>query len=144
MKVPAAYLNYEIVFPHTAPRKGNYTCIACKHVVYLKRGKILRAHFAHAPKSICTESIEHFATKHWIAKQVKNPKFSILSKCYSCFKLHTVLSGDEMLSAVTETRLCTSKPYIMDVAVHKNSRLVGCVEIFHTHRAGQQKLNAIE
>jgi len=142
MKVPAAWQGGVVVFPQTADKsKGPFTCLGCKCTVYLKRGAKYRAHFAHAPEVMCNESIMHLATKEWIASQASNTDFKIIAAC-ECGRKHTVLRGHPTLTGHTEIS-CLKNKYKMDVAFARG-RVVACIEVYHTHRAGQLKLNEIE
>jgi hypothetical protein len=143
MKVPAARQCGVVVFPQTADKtRGSFSCLGCNNVVYLKRGAVISAHFAHAPEVACNESIMHLATKEWIATLGNNPAFKIMAEC-KCGRTHTVLHGHAELVGKTEVS-CLNNKYKMDVAFTSKGRVVACVEVFHTHRAGQQKLNEIE
>lgn len=143
MRVPAARQGGVVVFPQTADKsKGEFTCLGCKKVVYLKKGKIYRAHFAHAPNVMCNESIMHLATKEWIASLASNTDFKIIATC-ACKQTHTVIRGQSDWTGHTEVS-CLKNKYRMDVAFSEKGRVVGCVEVFFTHRAGQLKLNEIE
>jgi hypothetical protein len=136
MKVPAARQGGVVVFPQTADRSnGAFTCLGCENVVYLKRGNVYKAHFAHAPDVACNESIMHLATKEWIASLAKNPGFVIVAEC-SCGNEHAVVRGHPELIGCTEVS-CLDNKYKMDVAFVDK-------KVFHTHRAGAQKLNEIE
>jgi hypothetical protein len=154
IKVPIAMQNHHVVFAATVCRDGgDLTCVHCKNSLVLKRGKVLRPHFSH--KSITTncgggESLVHRATKEWISSNAGSSDLKITATCPGCSTTHTVIRGGAGVTGVTELRVpphhCIPTCYILDVAFVESStqRITGCVEVYHTHKAGDVKLRTVE
>ena len=52
-----SYQNGERIEAREATRGGGFTCPECKSVVHLHQGRIVIAHFAHAPGAVCSLSV---------------------------------------------------------------------------------------
>lgn len=145
MKVPAAWQNGRVVFAQTADKQcGEFTCLGCGGLLTLKRGLIRVPHFAHLPDAVCSESVMHRVCKEWISSLGSRTDFRVMAKC-GCGRTHTVLRGGALIGRCEVSCRPYGNLYRMDVCfADQDGRVVGCVEVRHTHAAGVQKLREIE
>lgn len=146
VKIPFACLpDGRVGFPGTAVRNNNWRCPGCHKRVVLKRGAVIQAHFAHHVASGCGggESIQHRATKEWIAANVSNPDFRITSRCSTCREPFTVFRGAAGLAGHTEVPVLARKYVVDAAAVGPAGRVALNIEVVHTHRSSPEKMNVI-
>lgn len=131
-----------IVFASTAARKRKYVCLECSTSVVVHRGPIKVPHFTHLNQTACKgESDVHKSTKEWIKLIASRPEFSIQCVCYSCLNLFTVIQGTSKLKAVVE---CRSLSFVVDVALFREGKVAGFVEVFYSHKTGDVKRKELE
>lgn len=142
LKVPVALWNGKPVFPHTVERCQNpLHCPQCNKKVVLRRGALRVAHFSHQTLTTCAESLQHYATKHWIAANVKNPAFTIHRFCGVCRCDVLLFQGNAAASCTTEYRVKVfGNTYVVDAMIFEHGRPLVCVEVYYQHRAGVDKM----
>lgn len=119
---------------------GKLKCPGCSQALYFrKRHKRKLSHmvcnvrctFVHANKTLC-ETYEHKTAKKIIASTLPSWTF-IVSECTCCSTVQT-LQYDH--SGVEEVAY---GPFRLDVGVLQSTRIVGCVEIYKSHRVDPEK-----
>lgn len=78
-------------FPYIANKKSKYKCFDCDQDVFLRKGKILRPHFAHYKSdNKCnifnkpSESQIHKSAKYIMKRLIENNDLTIEKKCNNC------------------------------------------------------------
>jgi hypothetical protein len=136
----------KLVLSNVAPRHRKYKCCdteECGAPVFLKRGKIKAAHFAHYPGvdgERCPgknggETREHFTCKHHVANNIKDYEF-VRGRCRTChFKELYEIGG---CTAHVETRIpgCSR---IADVLLRHLRGPPSSVEVLHSHACIDKK-----
>ncbi len=133
--------------------KGSFSCIDCSNPVYPRRGDKRAWHFSHysskqnqaCPHRNGGETLEHYKSKHWIAKHIACIQFN-MGWCTVCFRNRKLErpSGSYILSAEVEKRIPGTNR-IADVLLVERSvttgytKTVAAVEVFHTHEVDEQK-----
>jgi hypothetical protein len=151
VKVPYALNGKEVGFPHDAARDVPWACPECKGPVIVKRGRVLTPHFAHkASESSCSgggESVQHYGTKHWIAKHINDPKLRIEATCRDCRRLFTAFHGSSSYQGHTEVwlnRPATDARYRVDVVATKGGprgdRIVANIEVKYKNPTTDDKM----
>ena len=119
---------------------GNLECPGCKQAMYFrKRHKRklssmicnVRCTFVHANKTSC-ESYEHRTAKTIIASTLPLWNFTT-SECSTCGVAQTLRFSQ---GCVEETPFGRFK---LDVGVVDNTNIIGCVEIYKSHRVDAEK-----
>lgn len=131
------------ISPSNAEKKRKYSCIECKETVYLRRGAVKRAHFAHTTNTPHKggEAAKHFYTKLWVMVNANNPNFSIVSTCPDCSQLHTIIRGNPLYVGYTEVKIDC---YRVDaVFARKNGKTAALIEICNTNPCTSTKINAL-
>jgi hypothetical protein len=134
--------------------KGSFSCIDCANAVYPRRGEKRAWHFSHysskqnkmCPHKNGGETLEHYKSKHWIAKHIACIRFKTGS-CPNCFRSKYLerVSGSYVLSAEVEKRIPGTNK-IADVLLVERSvatgftNTVAAVEVFHTHEVDAEKM----
>jgi hypothetical protein len=145
LKVPVALWNGKPVFPRTVERCQNpLRCPQCNKKVVLRRGALRVAHFSHQTLSTCAESLQHYATKHWIAANVRNPAFTIHRFCGGCGRNILLFQGNAAASCTTEYRVQVfGDTYVVDAMIFEDGHPLVCVEVYYKHRAGFDKMRRL-
>ena len=134
--------------------KGSFSCIDCANAVYPRRGEKRAWHFSHysskqnkrCPHKNGGETLEHYKSKHWIAKHIACIQFRTGS-CPSCFRSKHLarVSGSYVLSAEVEKRIPGTNRIADVLLVEKSvatgfTNTIAAVEVFHTHEVDAEKL----
>jgi hypothetical protein len=113
---------------------GPFSCTTCDEVLVLKKGEVIQHHFAHKQKSECNgESNDHKFTKFLLEKSLSMWHFK--TRCQACGTRDNV-HWDESHAAQNESKHGSLR---LDVGVLKGGRLVGAVEVLHTHAVETEK-----
>lgn len=124
----------------TQKSQGPFECYACRSEVILKRGTVLRPHFAHKSTEACGgggESVRHNACKFWVCKQLTNPEFKIVSPCGACGEEVVVFRGAPGTQGTVEERH-RHKPYQIDTHALRGAQEF-FIEVHNTNRCSPQK-----
>lgn len=125
----------------TQKSQGPFECYACRSEVILKRGAVLRPHFAHKSTEACGgggESVRHNACKYWVCKQLTNPEFKIVSPCGACGEEVVVFRGAPGTQGTVEERH-RHKPYQIDTHALRGAQEF-FIEVHNTNRCSPQKI----
>jgi len=129
----------KIVSAAEAIRTDIHTCIDCKQELILHRGKIKIPHFAHYPgEANCNpESWLHKTAKYLIWQYAHDKKLNVLTHCYSC-----LAEREKLVTEFDRVRVeFKTDKFIVDVALIKQEKIVGAIEVFVTHECTSEKLS---
>ena len=149
LKIPYAVCSSAntIGFPQSAERTKDWRCPSCKAPVCVKRGNVKVAHFAHKQGiSRCSggESLNHKATKEWIAANVSSSDFRITATCAACSRNFTAWRGSGSYTGATEMEFRTcGKTYRVDAVAISGNQAAAAIEVYHTHATGPTKMAAL-
>lgn len=129
--------------PILASKSKKYVCPECSEYVFVKQGKIRKAHFSHYAKSVCNyydhpnESQIHkdckFRLKSWLEQKIS---LNIFYKCFNSDckryfnKLSILLEEDDKV--ILEYRDPEGK-YVADLAILNKDKVKYIFEVLHTH-----------
>ncbi|WP_424950580.1 hypothetical protein [Deinococcus sp.] len=142
LAVPYALNDHQrLIRPEGGVLHGSYRCLQCQERVYFKPGKKYRSHFYHAAGAACTgESVLHLAAKQALVEGLPGlSELGVLLPCRraGCPDLHvavwTLPPFDTILAEVP------LGSYRLDVALMQQGEVVAAIEVFQTHRIGEQK-----
>ena len=116
-------------------------CPVCERVVTLKLGQKRVHHFAHRPEDICSatnsESAIHLNCKFHIYRQLQRArKLSTNISCNACHRQQSIVWKSNWDDVRVEYRLDSTRP---DVALLKNGKVIGAIEVFVTHAVDEVK-----
>jgi len=140
--------------PHAASDTATrrYVCIECKGGLDLRRTTVkahggrynVPAYFAHERKSsTCTgasgESLQHLKSKYMLQKFLGHYDFCLecCEECQDCLGFVTKKS-DKV--ALEERVVLGEKIYVYDVLISRRGRAAVAVEVFHTHKTEESKI----
>jgi hypothetical protein len=134
-----------LVLSDVAPKGGKYRCSdgECGAPVFLKRGDVIAAHFAHYPGADgarCPgknggETREHFECKHHVAKYINDYQFW-KGGCGRCSYMEFYDISD--CTAHVEATVPGSNRKA-DVLLSRVGKTPSIIEIFHTHAVDDEK-----
>ena len=134
--------------------KGTFSCIDSVHAVYPQRGDKRVWHFSHysskqnqaCPHSNGGETMEHYNSKHWIAKNIAQIRFRVAS-CPKCCKSRHLerWDGSYCVCAEVERRIPGTSRVADVLLVEKSvatgyTKVFSAVEVFHTHEVDEEKM----
>lgn len=137
----------ERVWAKAALRAETYYCPDCGGELVLRRGKVMRPHFAHrAIPEDCDfihESEAHFAAKHRVKELVEAGKqIAFVRKCSTCETEIAQRVPKDVVKAEVEHTLGTG--HRADVGLFDTKgRLRAVIEVFATHRVDDEKSEAL-
>ena len=146
LTVPYAIDNQNcLVKPDQGMIHGDYRCLQCQERVHFKPGKTKQPHFAHAAVTTCTgESVLHLAAKQALLEELPGlSEVGVLLPCRraGCQNVHIEVWTLPLFDAVqTEVSLDNVR---LDVALMYKGVVVAAIEVFHTHRIGEEKRQAL-
>ena len=133
-------LNNEQIVRANEYISGDLECPGCNHAMYFRKKHKrtlsntvcnVRCTFVHTNKTVC-ESYEHKTAKKIIAFTLPLWKF-ITGECLTC-GVKQILQFNQC--GVEEA---TFGRFKLDVGVMTSSNIVGCIEIYKTHRVDKEK-----
>lgn len=138
------------VAPARAQRSGRFRCPECRSALVLRRGEILRPHFAHAQDpsacAFCGEGARHAAAKHAIRLAVYlwrrrlGPCPEILRTCAVCGQTRRQRIPARIARACLEYRAGEAGDARADIAlVDRTGETLAYVEIRDTHAVDAAK-----
>jgi hypothetical protein len=130
-----------LVRPDQGLLHGSYRCLQCQERVHFKPGKTKRPHFAHAVVTTCTgESVLHLAAKQALIEELPGLlELGVLLPCRraACEDVHLEVWTLPPFDAVkTEVPFGNTR---LDIALMHNGAVVAAIEVFNTHRIGEEK-----
>lgn len=134
----------EIVFPHNAHKNEKYKCPECEKDVFLRKGKILRPHFAHFKNSNCihfndtNESQIHIDAKKVLQEILEaGNSIKFIKTCCCChkYKKNIIFTYNENYKIVLEYYfIYKGKKKYADIAILDNEdKIVAIIEVCNTH-----------
>ncbi len=137
----------ERIWANVAVREETYRCPDCGGELVLRRGKVVRPHFAHRviPEDcdFVNESVAHFEAKYRIKELIDTgKKIAFVRKCTTCdSKIKQPLPTD-IVRAEIEYTLGTG--HRADVGLFdKADKLRAVVEVYATHKVDDEKAEAL-
>ncbi|WP_419186507.1 competence protein CoiA family protein [Rohdeia mirabilis] len=140
--------NGRVLPAEDAPRDEAYTCPECHKPLVLKRGDVLRPHFAHHPEDQHSgETYLHYVAKHLIAQAVRESRGRssrprVIRSCPVCAGVMEQELPVTVRDAKVECRLPSG--FVLDVGLFEGFALIGGVEVLCTHRVDEGKAAALE
>lgn len=139
--------NYEL--PEYANKNNKYQCPGCKKDVILRKGKILKPHFAHyKSENPCTfynhpgESYIHKHAKHCIKKLLESKiPITILTKCQRCNETEEVdieEIGENSKIIIEYSFMFNESRKFADVAYIDDNEIVCIFEICNKHKTDSE------
>ena len=135
----AANPSGEYVTPDMAEKGTKYRCPQCDDVVILRKGEVIRSHFAHKSDSDCTgESVEHIVAKEWLRQAAldSRPKQLIDLECRRCGEKTKLLFPSRFVDASMEMEWVGNRR--PDVMLHTISKRIA-VEVYRSHAVDASK-----
>ena len=130
-----------LIRPEGGVLHGNYRCLQCQERVHFKPGKKRRSHFFHAAGAACTgESVLHLAAKQALVEGLPGlSELGVMLPCRraECPDIHVAIWTLPPFDAVRAEVPLGS--YRLDVALMRQGEVVVAIEVFQTHRIGEQK-----
>lgn len=122
----------------STPRDDIYCCVCCDSEMILRKGEVLRPHFAHKTLSECSaESAMHKAGKQLLGQfLISQRELRIIKTCRrSCCRQEEILQVDDTVFVWEEKAFSyRGKRIIPDLSiVDENGTLLVALEILHTH-----------
>lgn len=150
LKVPYALDNCgTLTSPALAEKGQSYSCPGCREPVTLKKGDIMRPHYAHKANTHCTqESILHSAVKMRIRDVINDLIRSGYSHKSPIIKRKCQQCGTETDHPIekkythAENEKAVGK-YIVDVALYEEDVVTCAIEVCVTHEVGDSKQNEL-
>ena len=132
---------HRLIRPEGGVLHGSYRCLQCQERVHFKPGKKRRSHFYHAAGAACTgESVLHLAAKQALVEGLPGlSELGVLLPCRraECPDIHVAVWTLPPFDAVQAEVSLGS--YRLDVALMRQGEVVAAIEVFQTHRIGEQK-----
>lgn len=129
-----------VVRAEDTPRGGNFQCLECEGALILRRGEVRMAHFAHHHEDGerkcgggASESWQHLQAKELIRDFL--PQWRFIACCGACRQEEEPQSFDGY-TVVLEQRCDKYRP---DATIWRDGDRVATVEVYHTHRTGEEK-----
>lgn len=121
------------------PRDEHYTCVSCQETMILRKGNIIRPHFAHKMNTNCSaESAIHKAGKLLLQEfLLTGQELTIRKQCrrYCCQETHYLQLNENVLVYEEKAFLYRGKRIVPDVSITtKEGTLLVALEVYHTHR----------
>lgn len=137
-----------LVPPGGASRDTQYRCPACRTLLVFRAGELKRAHFAHAAHTACDpEGLLHLTAKLLIVQVVQDwkagsgPPPLVVRACGRCKKeQHDPLPARIELAVPEYT---VDGGWRVDVALMAGERIIAAVEVFATHKVGEEKARSL-
>lgn len=128
-----------LVIPSEALRGEGYCCPACNARIILRKGPIVRAHFAHRAEEGCSlESVLHKTAKKLIVQVISNGSCPLIQlRCHGCSNYFSVSFPRERVTGAVEEHPVGR--YRVDVALFEKQEVVAAVEIRNSNRVSTQK-----
>lgn len=148
LKVPIAIdENGAELRPEDAVKGSQYYCPDCQNALILRKGLLVRTHFAHKEQptrcDFINETEQHFRAKLAIVAAVKEKKpVYFVRHCKVCSKAVYQDLPDKVTDVKLEYTL--SSNHRADVALFdKDDELLAIIEVFVTHAVEDEKLSAL-
>lgn len=128
-----------VVEADSAARGGEFLCLECDGALTLRRGSVRVAHFAHhrSGHTDCgggtPESWQHLQAKEFIRDFLPNWRF--IASCAECGKEEAPHAFTDCVVRLEEK--CDR--YRPDAVIWRGTERVATVEVWHTHRVGEEK-----
>ncbi len=138
-------------FAHLPPKeRPRATCPLCEQPVVLKLGKVNAHHYAHAQEADCVagypETALHLNTKFHFYNELLQATVKVLrvqQQCdgVGCVKRRRVVWIKDWDAVEVEYRM---DPFRPDVALLRQGKVIGAIEILVTHAVDQRKAEFFE
>jgi hypothetical protein len=149
LSVPIARVvsTQELQFPDDVEKQdGPFLCVECSERVCLRKGSVLRPHFAHiSSTSHCgggaSETVIHHWAKRFVAKTIRYITFVYTRECghYLQFRVRKSATARTEYTHVVSNG---NRRYVLDVGVLDDETKTTpshAIEIFHTHAVTDRK-----
>lgn len=129
----------ENVLIDKAIKRKKYTCIDCRQILIPKKGNKIRWHYAHHSKdNYCTgESWQHHFCKKFIVENKNRISMIIICPDCGCETENIELDKYDILEEHRHDK------YSYDCSMSLEGEIKGVIEIFHTHKTENEKINFI-